>query len=288
MASRTRKTFKEWREHERLSQEACGERLGVDARTIRSWDREGVPADRAEEVARAFKTTPAHIANIRGGTQVRGRRTPASSTWNAEMAADAEDDSEALVHRADATDIGSHTLTRWWARVESLAHDYLVRPLPTVLAEAHLLRREVRIKLDGDHHAEQALQLWAIAGHCSGIMAAAACDLRQYREATGYLSVAHSCADRAGDPLLFGWLHRVASSVHLWAGDLDAAVRTADAGLAVTHTGVLGAGLYSMRARAQAKRGHRAAVTSDIAAAAAARATATDSDVLLAGMQDFP
>lgn len=197
----------------------------------------------------------------------------------------------------DSRRLGDLVLEGMRIKVQSLAADYVHRPMVPVIEDLVSLRDDLFAHL-AHPDPGQSRELYLLAGLSCGILGHASGNLGFLGSAHDQIQTAVICAEKAGHPGLAAWAIGVRALQSEWNGrprdSLGLVARAqkelARSGAGAGAGGATAAWLAAVEARAWGRLGHRDAATEALATAALCADRATGEDELsgIGGVLAFP
>jgi DNA-binding XRE family transcriptional regulator len=200
----------------------------------------------------------------------------------------AADDSARFAQRAEATNVGPHTIEQFQADITRIVSVYPSVPLPPVLREVIELRNRAFELLEGRQQPGQACDLYLISGVLCAVLANASFDLGAFAPAQTQARTAFVCAELAGSNWLRAWVRGMQALIAYWSDRPADAVALARAGWDhEPEGGTARVRLAAIEARAQACLGDSTGVDKALARANEAFEQA-DKHSEIGGLFEFP
>ncbi|MEU5726771.1 helix-turn-helix transcriptional regulator [Micromonospora sp. NPDC047738] len=173
------------------------------------------------------------------------------------------------------------------ADIRRLVRSFISRPLAELFDEIRDLRRSVADVILRNKYPHQLRDLHLAGSQLSGLSAHLCLDLGDYTSADTHARAAWLCAELAGHPGMQAWVRALQSLIAYWDGRIDEAVAAAEDGTRYTREGTIMVRLFSLVARAEARRHRLSSALAALDAANNARTTLAHEDHL-GGLFTFP
>jgi hypothetical protein len=200
----------------------------------------------------------------------------------------AAEESARFAARAEASNVGPHTLEQLESDVRRIIEAYPSRPVDASFVDVRVLRDRAFEFLEGRQPPAYTRDLYLAAGVLCGVLANACFDLGNFRAAETQARTAFLCGELAGHNGLRSWVRGTQALTAYYDGRPGDTVRLADdATRFVPEHGTAAVRAHSIRARALAQFGDADAVTDALDSAATALDNAKDS-TMFTGKLAFP
>jgi transcriptional regulator with XRE-family HTH domain len=218
MADR-RRQFADQRKARGFSQESFAAKLGVDRTTVQRWEKGETSPQPWQRLM---------ISEVLG---IPSDRLDVLLAPGAEIAAVPDDEVDALelARQAQASDVGSETLTRLQRLVDELATQYPVVPPHDLLAQVRRCLEYVARLMDARKTLHEHRRLLVIGGWLSLLGATLHIDLKEHRAATARLQTAISLAQHADHAEIQAWCYETDAWRVLTNGEFDRALELSQA-----------------------------------------------------------
>ncbi|MFI7645148.1 helix-turn-helix domain-containing protein [Micromonospora sp. NPDC049460] len=173
------------------------------------------------------------------------------------------------------------------ADIRRLVRSFISRPLTELFDEIRDLRLNVADAILRNKYPKQLRDLHLAGSQLSGLSAHLCLDLGDYTAADTHARAGWLCAELAGHTGMQAWVRALQSLIAYWDDRLDEAVAAAEDGTRYTGEGTVRVRLFSLLARAEARRHRVPNALAALDAANKARNTLAPEDHL-GGLFTFP